>query len=131
MLYFAYGMNTNNDQMSPTATRLGVAELHGFKWEMLLYANIYESDSDFCLGILWDIDDDVLAGLDIREGYPVFYTRLLVDVIHNGETKQAWVYTMTPENRESLKDKKPSQHYFQSVVEGYATNGLDLSALTS
>jgi gamma-glutamylcyclotransferase (GGCT)/AIG2-like uncharacterized protein YtfP len=131
MLYFAYGMNTNNTQMSPTAQRLGKAELNGFAWEMLLYANVYESAESSTIGILWDIDDEVLSGLDMREGYPTFYNRLLVDVVHEGKTKQAWVYTMTPENRDYLKDKKPSQHYFNSVVEGYATDGLDLLALTS
>jgi cation transport regulator ChaC len=131
MLYFAYGMNTNNTQMSPTATRLGPAKLNEFAWEMLLYANVYESVGSSCIGILWDIDQDVLAGLDIREGYPTFYTRLLVDVEHQGTTKPAWVYTMTHENREYLKDKKPSEHYYNSVVEGYATDGLDLLALTT
>jgi gamma-glutamylcyclotransferase (GGCT)/AIG2-like uncharacterized protein YtfP len=131
MLYFAYGMNTNNDQMSPTAKRLGLAELSGFGWEMLMFANVYESQDSITMGILWEIDDAVLAGLDIREGYPTFYTRLVVDVEHQGKTKQAWVYTMTPENRDRLKNEKPSQHYLSSVVEGYATDGLDLSVLIS
>lgn len=131
MLYFAYGMNTNNAQMSTTAQRLGPAELHGFAWEMLLYANVYEAWDKSTIGILWEIDDEVLRGLDIREGYPTFYDRLLVNVEHNGETKQAWVYSMTPENRNYLKDKKPSQHYFDSVVEGYATDGIDLLALAT
>ena len=131
MLYFAYGMNTNNDQMSPTAKRLGLAELSGFGWEMLMFANVYESQDSITMGILWEIDDAVLAGLDIREGYPTFYTRLVVDVEHQGKTKQAWVYTMTPENRDRLKNEKPSHHYLSSVVEGYATDGLDLSVLIS
>ena len=131
MLYFAYGMNTNNAQMSPAAMRLGIAELPGFGWEMLLYANVYESTDLSCIGILWEIDDAILDGPDMREGYPTFYTRLLVDVLHNGETKQAWVYTMTPDSKESLRNTKPSTHYFNSVVEGYATDGLDLSVLIS
>jgi gamma-glutamylcyclotransferase (GGCT)/AIG2-like uncharacterized protein YtfP len=110
---------------------LGLAELSGFGWEMLMFANVYESQDSITMGILWEIDDAVLAGLDIREGYPTFYTRLVVDVEHQGKTKQAWVYTMTPENRDRLKNEKPSQHYLSSVVEGYATDGLDLSVLIS
>lgn len=124
MLYFAYGMNTNNAQMSTTAVRLGVARLPDWAWEMLQYANVYPDPNSDCTGILWDIDSAVLAGLDIREGYPTFYTRELVDVVHGGVVKQAWVYTMTAENREYLRDSTPSQHYVNSVVEGYATDGV-------
>jgi hypothetical protein len=32
MLYLAYGMNTNNNQMNPAAQRLGPALLEGFAW---------------------------------------------------------------------------------------------------
>lgn len=127
MLYFAYGMNTNNAQMSITAVRLGVAHLSGWAWEMLQYANVYPKSDSECIGILWDIDDTVLTALDIREGYPTFYTRELVDVEHCGLVRQAWVYTMTVQNREYLQDCTPSQHYFDSVVEGYAANGITVS----
>ena len=129
MLYFAYGMNTNNNQMSPSAERLGPAVLPNYTWEMLLYANVYEEPGTSALGILWEIDDEVLAGLDQREGYPVFYNRVFVDVHHNGAVKQAWVYTMTESNRSHLLGTKPSKHYYESVVEGFATDGLSVANL--
>ena len=129
MLYFAYGMNTNNNQMSPSAERLGPAVLPNYTWEMLLYANVYEEPGTSALGILWEIDDEVLAGLDQREGYPVFYNRVFVDVHHNGAVKQAWVYTMTESNRSHLLGTTPSKHYYESVIEGFATDGLSVANL--
>ncbi len=129
MLYFAYGMNTDNEQMNPRAQRLGPAVLPNYTWEMLMYANVYEQLGGCALGILWDIDDEILAGLDQREGFPVFYTRVYTNVFHNGETKQAWVYTMTPENRASLQGTKPSQRYLDSVTAGFATDGLSVANL--
>ena len=129
MLYFAYGMNTNNTQMSPRAVRLGPAVLPNYTWEMLLYANVYENAGTSALGILWEIDDEILAGLDQREGFPVFYNRVFTDVHHNGAVKQAWVYTMTEDNRNHLQGTTPSKHYFESVVEGFATDGLSVANL--
>lgn len=119
-------MNTNNDQMSPSAVRIGAAELQGYAWEMLLFANVYQKSNAETIGILWDIDDEILSALDMREGFPTFYTRLIVDVVHNGEVMQAWVYTMTDENRDRLTGTTPSEHYYNSVVTGYATSGLAL-----
>lgn len=127
---FSYGMNTNNDQMSPDCVRLGAAHLKGWAWEMLLYANVYVETESICTGILWDINEAALAELDIREGYPTFYNRVLVDVEHCGTIKQAWVYTMTAESKESLQHMEPSQHYFDSVIAGYATDGLTIPTAT-
>ena len=129
MLYFAYGMNTNNTQMSPRAQRLGPAVLPNYTWEMLMYANVSADPGGCSLGILWDIDDEVLSGLDQREGYPVFYTRVFEEVFYQGEVHQAWVYTMTPENRASLQGTVPSKHYLDSVTEGFATDGLSVANL--
>lgn len=112
--------------MSRNAVRLGVADLHNYQWEMLLYANVYQKSDSKTIGILWDIDEEILSALDMREGFPTFYTRLIVDVVHNDEVMQAWVYTMTDENRDRLTGSTPSEHYYNSVVDGYATNGLAL-----
>lgn len=131
MLYFAYGMNTNNDQMSPKAVRLGPAVLPNYSWEMLLYANVYKEDGTSSLGILWEIDDEVLEGLDRREGYPVFYDRVFTDVYYNSVTVQAWVYVMTDQNRKDLQGTTPSQHYLDSVTAGFATDGLSVAMLTA
>lgn len=116
--------------MSTKATRLGPAILPGYAWEMLMYANVYENADANSIGILWEIDDEVLEGLDLREGYPIFYTRLEVPVFYNNETVTAWVYTMTDENRTSLIGTQPSQHYLDSVRAGFAEDSLSLANLS-
>ena len=80
MLYFAYGMNTNNSAMSKTSQRLGPAVLVDYKWEMLQFANVFESRGDTAIGILWEIDETELQDLDCREGYPTFYDRVVATV---------------------------------------------------
>lgn len=127
MLYFAYGMNTNNNAMSKTSQRLGPAVLLDYKWEMLQFANVVEVPGVTSIGILWEIDENELKDLDLREGYPSFYNRVLAEVEHNGELVQAWVYYMTSESRTSLAHEKPSQQYYDSVVEGFAQDGIVIS----
>ena len=131
MLYFAYGMNTNNGVMSKTSKRLGPATLLNYKWEMLQFANVFESKGASALGILWDIDETELQDLDYREGYPSFYDRVTATVEHAGEQKKAWVYYMTPHYRTKLSGLEPSQHYAQMVAEGFAQDGLSVANLTA
>ena len=57
MLYFAYGMNTNDNAM-PDAKRLGTATLLNYSWEMLQYANVYDNYGQTVSGILWDVNED-------------------------------------------------------------------------
>ena len=128
MLYFAYGMNTNSKFMSPRSKRLGVARLLNYSWEMIQFANVYKDVGKSCVGILWEIDDDELLRLDIREGYPTFYDRVVTEVNHNGVSKQAIVYTMTDEYRTDLSDCKPSKGYVDGVIEGFAEDGLTVHA---
>jgi len=126
MLFFSYGMLTNNDIMVPTAKRLGVAVLDGYRWEMLRYANVYPSVEDGVVGILWEIDKDILTDLDLREGFPTLYTRLLVEVSHEDEMKMAWVYSMTDKYHAYFKDTVPNEVYLASVREGYLTDGIEI-----
>jgi len=120
-------MNTNNSVMSNTSKRLGPATLLGYKWEMLQFANVFESKGDTAVGILWDIDEIELQDLDYREGYPSFYDRVSAVVEHNGKQTSAWVYYMTPHYRTKLTGCEPSQHYVQMVIEGFAQDGLVIS----
>ena len=113
--------------MSKTSKRLGPAKLLDYKWEMIQFANVFEMRGVTSIGILWEIDEAELAELDMREGYPTFYDRVIAEVEHNGELIQAWVYYMTPEYRTRLANEKPSPHYYNSVVEGFAQDGIVIS----
>lgn len=112
--------------MVPTAKRLGVAVLDGYRWEMLRYANVYPSVEDGVVGILWEIDKDILTVLDLREGFPTMYTRLLVEVSHEDEMKMAWIYSMTDKYHAHFKDSVPNEIYLTSVREGYLTDGIEI-----
>jgi gamma-glutamylcyclotransferase (GGCT)/AIG2-like uncharacterized protein YtfP len=124
MLYFAYGMNTNNSVMSSTSQRLGPAMLIDYQWQMLQFANVFESKGQVTPGILWEIDQAELQDLDQREGYPSFYDRVVATVEHDRQQKHAWVYYMTPYYRTKLAETKPSDQYYNLVVEGFAQDGL-------
>jgi gamma-glutamylcyclotransferase (GGCT)/AIG2-like uncharacterized protein YtfP len=117
-------MNTNSGVMSKTSKRLGAAVLLDYKWEMLQFANVFESPGDAAIGILWEIDEIELQDLDYREGYPSFYDRVVAAVEHDRQRKEAWVYYLTPHYRHKLADCKPSKQYQDSVIEGFAQDGL-------
>lgn len=126
MLYFAYGMNTNSKYMSVANTRLGEATLLDYKWEMLKFANVHYKVGATSTGILWDITEDELVRLDVREGYPEFYNRTIAEVLHNDQLKQAIVYYMTDEYRTMLFNQLPSSGYVHDVREGFAENGIKI-----
>jgi gamma-glutamylcyclotransferase (GGCT)/AIG2-like uncharacterized protein YtfP len=120
-------MNTNSNAMSKTSKRLGAATLPNYSWEMIQFANVFEDKEGSCTGILWDIDADELARLDLREGYPAFYNRITTEVIHQGSKKSAIVYTMTDSYRKDLNKYRPSEQYVDCVIKGFAEDGLVIS----
>ena len=127
MLYFAYGMNTNIDQMAhrcPNAISLGVAELPDYELVFRGCADIEPTLDSGMDGVLWDITDNCLAALDVLEGYPTFYTRYSVDVFHNGEWKSALVYKM---NAGDIFP--PSAGYLRMLFEGYSEHGADVTQI--
>jgi gamma-glutamylcyclotransferase (GGCT)/AIG2-like uncharacterized protein YtfP len=123
MIYFAYGMNTNNKQMAqrcPAAICLGVAVLPDWKFRFAGCADIVPSPGGEVVGVLWNITEECLDALDTLEGYPTFYTSSELLVEWDGTTVYAEAYHMTPGNRDNL----PSQGYLDMVLEGYKQNGV-------
>lgn len=124
MLYFAYGMNTNIEQMSqrcPAAISLGMAELPDYELAFRGCADIHPTPGEVMQGVLWNITDDCLAALDVLEGYPSYYTRYEVEVFHDGEYKRALVYKM---NAGDLFP--PNAGYLRMLFEGYSDHGADV-----
>lgn len=123
MKYFAYGMNTNLDEMArrcPTAVCLGPAWLDNFEFAFRTHADIEKKDGARCYGVLWDIDDTCLKALDMLEGYPYYYHRFRVRAQHNGKSVYALVYRM---NDQSYA-QDPSPGYLAMVTEGYEKNNV-------
>jgi gamma-glutamylcyclotransferase (GGCT)/AIG2-like uncharacterized protein YtfP len=121
-LYFAYGMNTNREEMAyrcPTAVALGKALLPGYRFEFKSFATIVPDADSQVEGVLWTITDADEAALDILEGYPEFYDKRHVKV-QQGIDYIAMTYIMGPRE----KGHAPSDGYYSMVSEGYQSFGL-------
>jgi gamma-glutamylcyclotransferase (GGCT)/AIG2-like uncharacterized protein YtfP len=122
-LYFAYGMNTNISGMKircPRARSLGAAMLPNYRFRFSGPADVVSDPSRDTDGVLWELTDECLAALDRLEGYPTYYTRFIVKVLHNGDFVDAWVYQMTPGHLDSA----PSDSYWDCLTEGYRDHGV-------
>ena len=128
MKYFAYGMNTNLTQMAarcPGAVCLGPAWIDNYALVFRHFADIEPEVDSYCDGVLWEITDDNLVALDALEGYPYHYTRFSVVVNTDRGSDIALVYQMVDQSFE----QPPSNHYFNTVYEGYEQNNVDTHQL--
>jgi gamma-glutamylcyclotransferase len=127
-LYFAYGMNTNTEEMAyrcPDARALGRAVLPGYRLEFKSFATIVPSPKETVEGVLWTITDTDESALDVLEGYPEFYDKKTVSVEHDNQSYIATTYIMGPRE----KGHAPSDGYYSMVSEGYQTFGLSQQQL--
>ena len=128
MLYFAYGMNTNNLEMQyrcPAAHSLGHAILVDHAFRFAVHADVVPERGSMVHGVLWDITPDCLGNLDILEGYPHYYDRDLRSVIYRGQLYYAMVYFMTPGNEPA----PPHQFYYDLVRRGYLDHDVPTDQL--
>jgi gamma-glutamylcyclotransferase (GGCT)/AIG2-like uncharacterized protein YtfP len=123
MKYFAYGMNTNLDQMAsrcPGAVCLGAAWIDDYEFVFRTHADIVESPGSICYGVLWDIDKKHLQSLDVLEGYPYYYNRFLVKV----STGDYFIFALTYQMNDQSHIHEPGPGYLEMVREGYQQNGV-------
>lgn len=128
MLYFAYGMNTNKWEMSfrcPKAKSLGPAVLPDHEFRFSIHADVLDMPGMQVEGVLWDITDDCLIALDLLEGYPTYYDRKIVKIMHQGQLVDAMTYYMTGE----LPDCEPGSGYVTMLIEGYTEHGVDIKQI--
>ena len=117
-LYFAYGMNTNQDEMAyrcPGAHSLGHARLIDHAFRFATHADVVPCRGSFVDGVLWSITDQDLDHLDQLEGYPTYYGRDRVRVSQGSRIVLAICYSMQP----GRSDSAPSDSYMNMVLEGY------------
>jgi gamma-glutamylcyclotransferase len=127
-LYFAYGMNTNKEEMAyrcPDARALGKALLPGYRLEFKSFATIVPNPKESVEGILWTITESDESALDMLEGYPEFYDKKTVSVEHNNQSYIAMTYIMGPREQ----GHAPSDGYYSMVSEGYQSFGLSQQQL--
>ena len=118
MLYFAYGMNTNVSEMAyrcPGAVSLGHARLVDHVFRFAYHADVEACEGSYVDGVLWEINEAQLQALDQLEGYPSYYDRSALTVMHRDRACQALTYRMQPGH----PDAAPSDRYFGLVLEGY------------
>jgi gamma-glutamylcyclotransferase (GGCT)/AIG2-like uncharacterized protein YtfP len=128
MLYFAYGMNTNPEEMAhrcPGAKSLGHARLINHSFRFAQHADVEPYDDSYVDGVLWNITDENLKALDQLEGYPYYYDRVVGSVIQGTRTFHALVYRMQPGRR----DYGPSRDYYRLIQEGYRAHGVPTDQL--
>ena len=89
------------------------------------FADIEPEVDSYCDGVLWEITEDNLMALDALEGYPYHYTRFSVVVNTDRGSDTALVYQMVDQSFE----QPPSNHYFNTVYEGYEQNNVDTHQL--
>lgn len=131
MLYVAYGSNMNLDQMAyrcPKSKVVGNGKIYGWKLVFNVHADVVKADKDsFVHVVVWDIDDDDWAMLDVYEGYPEYYIRTGVTVnFDNGHVDIAIVYIMADKHKGICP---PAQYYFDCIEQGYVDNGIDTDCL--
>jgi len=127
-LYFAYGMNTNQDEMSyrcPGARSLGHARLIDHVFRFATHADVVPCAGSYVDGVLWSITDQDLRRLDQLEGYPTYYGRDHVRVSQGSRIVLAICYSMQP----GQSDSPPSRSYMSMVLEGYEQHGVPTEQL--
>jgi len=131
-LYFCYGSNLHVGQMGfrcPKAKLLGAAILKDYVLEFRgadgsAVANVRKVGGSLVVGGMWEITDKCLVALDIYEGYPTLYKRIMVDVEMGGEIYQAITYIMV----RKYMIGTPSKRYFNVIREGFEDFNLEMSS---
>lgn len=121
-LYFAYGMNTNKSEMAYRcldAKDLGKAMLPGYAFAFNTHATVMPDIMSETYGVLWEISDADEFMLDVLEGFPTYYRKETVDVIHQGKTVTAMTYVMNKPG-----ESAPPDSYYQMVSQGYKQHGI-------
>ena len=134
--YFAYGMNTNINEMAqrcPKAINLGRCTLKGFELKFRLHADIDQVEGSEMEGVLWDITPDCERALDSLEGYPYYYDKLEFVVVQDKPNKVGHTHSIAMAYYMNNKgpEQPPSRQYRDCLIEGYTANGLDVDRLTT
>lgn len=121
--YFAYGANMSLDSMAyrcPMAVPVRSFYLRDWRLRLYNHATIEHSPGDCVAGALWAITDECETGLDMFEGYPVYYDK--IELEQDGE--RFMVYVMN-----GPVSGDPSPGYVALLEEGYRDWNLPASWL--
>lgn len=141
--FAAYGSCTNVNQMSsicPEAFPFAWGVAGGFELEFRTYANIKKSKGLFVPIVLWSITAEDEEALDSCENMALYRKELInvkitdvndrvsrYYVNHYREGIDALVYIMKDKKLSPVK--APSLEYYQSILEGYQDNDINIEPL--
>ncbi len=127
MLYFAYGINMNDEEMlknSPHAEYAGTAELESYKFIINRRgaATIIPSSRNRVYGVLWEVSPEEVKSIDGHEGLRRSACRLIsVRVINSsGQRSEAFTYIAA----DSEPSSKLRKDYLEQVIRAARYNEL-------
>jgi gamma-glutamylcyclotransferase (GGCT)/AIG2-like uncharacterized protein YtfP len=127
-LYFAYGANTNIEDMRhrcPNAMPLGEYVLQDYQLVFRSVADIEFKKGSSVKGAVWSITKDCEEALDFFEGYPSFYIKKCFHKIYDGRPQSFMFYTMVDQTYRAA----PRNSYLNILKEGYAHWNIDYNQL--
>ena len=127
MIYLAYGSNINLEQMAfrcPHSKVIGTAEIKDYELEFRGVATIVPKEGATVPILVWDLDKRDLPSMNRYEGYPRLYCQEILDFQVDGKTKKGMAYLMNYGEK-----AVPSRRYYNTILQGYRENGLDVSYL--
>ena len=137
MLYFfAYGANMDPALMEervPGARLVGPARLDGFRLEFSVYstkwnggaANLELDPASHVWGVVWELPDGGMKGLDSYQGHPIFFRREQVSVIGPEGPFVAFTYRVAHQNAYI----RPTDAYLARLRSAIRIHGLPPEAL--
>ena len=129
MKYFAYGSNTNIEQMirrCPSAEPIAAARARGWRLAFRGVADIVPAKGQVAHGVLWELDAAAERSLDRFEGFPHLYVKVRIPVmLADGTVVQAMAYVMRVKTPES----PPNEGYLHTIAEGFDFWELPITAL--
>ena len=132
-LYFAYGMNTNKEEMKsrcPNAIFVDTFELRGLKlvFRTVADVNITFNKRDSVKGVVWSITSECEKNLDYLEGYPNLYKKNYSFLY---KKRKMMMYVMTIKSKKRKPLNIPNDHYKTCLLKGYQTHELPTVQLLS
>jgi hypothetical protein len=143
-LYFSYGSNMNQDNMdrfcdSKQRPRIDLrlrnprnGILPGYKLDFNYRSrlmgggagNLTPSAGDYVEGVVYEMEADDMITLDMKEGLPSAYKRIMVPInLYDGTQLQGVVAYLACDDR-IVPFCPPTEQYKQDLIEGAKANGL-------
>lgn len=130
VLYASYGSNTNIEDMSHRcygAKRVGIGEIKNreLNFRGSGHLTIDKKEGASTPVLIWEILPEHERSLDYYEGFPLYYTKEMIEVtMANGERVACITYIMR-----DLDMCMPTSSYVETCLKGFIANNLDVNKI--